>query len=458
MTSPEGTAPAAAGDIPFVSGARPPGEGGHFEEFSAHPAYFLLRAYRECGELAEFDMGGMNTVLMVGPEAHEAVFRADDVKVSAREAYQFMVPIFGKGIQYGAPLDIERQQLRMHSRGLASEKMNFYAPVIAQEARDWIAGWGDSGEMDFYEGFADLTIKTSTHCLLGPEFRYSLTDEFASLYHTLGAAADAGGLQDPGAKKAAYEARDQARARLEELITERVDKRRESGKVEPDLLQVYMDATYADGSHLTTSEIAGMIVWFMFAGHHTSANTAAWVLVELARNPELAQAVVAEIDRTLEATSGEFDLKSLRRMSITEGFIRETLRVHPPLNTLTRRVIEDFEYKGHIIEKGKNVMLSPYVAHRLEAEFPDAEKFDPYRPNPENPFALIPFGGGQRKCVGNAFAMLQVKVIFAVLLEEYEFELAGPPDTYAEIMPSLILRPSDPCVLKYRRRNKQGSA
>lgn len=438
--------------IPFVSGAKPAGEGGHFEEFSRHPAFFLMRAWRECGELAEFDMGGRNTVLMVGPEAHEAVFRVDDDKVSAREAYQFMVPIFGKGVQYGAPLDIERQQLRMHSRGLASEKMNHYAPVIAQEAQQWIAGWGDRGELDFYEGFADLTIKTSTHCLLGAEFRNSLTDEFASLYHTLGAAADAGGLQDPQAQKSAYQARDAARARLEELITERVDMRRASGEIHPDLLQVYMDATYADGRHLSTSEIAGMIVWFMFAGHHTSANTAAWVLVELARHPELARQVVEEVDKVMNSDDA-LDLRVLRRMSVLEGFIRETLRVHPPLNTLTRRVIEDFEYKGHVIEKGKNVMLCPYVAHRLESSFPNAETFDPHRPAPDNPFALIPFGGGQRKCVGNAFAILQVKVIFSVLLHHYEFELAGPPGSYAEIMPSLILRPSDPCVLRYRRRS-----
>lgn len=443
--------------IPFVSGAKPREEGGHFEEFCAHPAYFLLRAYKECGELAEFDMGGVNTVLMVGPEAHEAVFRVDDVKVCAREAYQFMVPIFGKGVQYGAPLDIERQQLRMHSRGLASERMNHYAPIIAKEAEDWIADWGDAGELDFYEGFANLTIKTSTHCLLGSEFRYSLTDEFAELYHTLGAAADAGGLQNPDARKSAYDARDKARARLEELITERVEKRRASGEPQMDLLQVYIDATYPDGRHLTTSEVAGMIVWFMFAGHHTSANTAAWTLVELARHPELAAGVVEEVD-SLIASGQQFDVKTLRRMAKLEGFIREALRVHPPLNTLTRRVIQDFEYKGHIIEKGKNVMLCPYVAHRLESSFEDAETFNPDRPSPENPFALIPFGGGQRKCVGNAFAILQVKVIFAVLLHHYEFELAGPSGEYAEIMPSLILRPSDPCILRYRRRLKRQAA
>ncbi len=438
--------------IPFVSGSLSAEEGGHFTEFCEHPAFFLQRAFEECGELAEFDMGGTNTVLMVGPEAHEAVFRVDDVKVSAPEAYQFMVPIFGEGVQYGAPLDIERQQLKMHSRGLTGPRMSPYAPLIAREVRDWIETWGDEGELDFYEGFTNLTMKTSTHCLLGSAFRYSLTDEFTDLYHTLGAATDAGGLQDHNAQKAAYEARDNARKRLEELISERVAARRASGEVHDDMLQVYMDATYSDGTPLNKSEIAGMVVWFIFAGHHTSANTAAWVLVELARHPELGQAMIAEIDRVLEEEGDDITLRTIRRMEATEGFIRETLRVHPPLNTLTRRVIEDFEYKGHVIEKGKNVMLCPYVAHRLNDHFPNAEAFDPTRPNPENPFALIAFGGGQRKCVGNHFAFLQVKVIFAILLSEYEFELAGPSETYAEIMPNLILRPAEPCRLKYRRR------
>jgi len=437
--------------IPFVTGAA--AEGGHFAEFIQHPAHFLQRAHRECGEVAEFDMGGINTVLMVGPEAHEFVFRQDDVNVSAPLAYQFMVPIFGKGVQYGAPLDIERQQLRMHSRGLASEKMNHYAPVIRSETEQWIADWGDAGELDFYEGFADLTIKTSTHCLLGHEFRKTLTSEFADLYHTLGAAADASGLSDPAAQKALYDARDQARARLEELIGERVEYRRQNNIVEPDLLQVYMDATYSDGTQLSTSEIAGMVVWFMFAGHHTSANTAAWVLVELARNPHLAEGVLNEIREVLAASDGEPDARALRRMHMTDGFIREVLRIHPPLNTLTRRVVNDIEYKGHLIEAGKNVMLCPYVAHRLESEFPEAETIRPERGQPTNPFALIPFGGGNRKCVGNAFAMLQVKMIFTVLLPAFEFELAGPPETYAEVMPSLILRPAEPTILKYRRRN-----
>jgi sterol 14-demethylase len=305
--------------------------------------------------------------------------------------------------------------------------------------------------MDFYEGFADLTIKTSTHCLLGSEFRRTLTGEFARLYHDLGAAVDASGTVDHTAQKAAYDRRDEARARLGELIISRVRQRRANNEQHDDLLAVYMNSTYLDGSHLSEEQIGGMVVWFMFAGHHTSANTAAWTLVELARHPEFCRELVAEIDG-LYADDPELGFRTLRKMPLMDGLVREVLRARPPLNTLTRRVVQDFHYKGHVIEAGRNVMFSPYVAHRLPEHFPDPERFDPHRPEPENKFALIPFGGGSRKCVGNAFAILQVKRIFCELLRHYEFELAGPAESYNEIMPSLILRPGDPCVLRYRRR------
>ena len=113
--------------IPFVSGAAP--GRGHFEEFCAHPAFFLQRAFRECGEVCEFDQGGMRTVLMVGPEAHEAVFRAPDEQLSAPAAYQYMVPIFGPGVQYGAAIGVERQQLKMHAKGLRAERMTWTGHV-----------------------------------------------------------------------------------------------------------------------------------------------------------------------------------------------------------------------------------------------------------------------------------------------------------------------------------------
>ena len=143
-----------------VSGAKP--ETGHFEEFLANPAHFMLRAWRECGELAEFDLGGTRNILMVGPEAHEAVFRAPDAQLSAAAPYEYMVPVFGEGIQYGAPLETERQQVKMQANALRAKKMRGYSQVIAQEVEARVAQWGDEGELDGYREFQDLVMKTST--------------------------------------------------------------------------------------------------------------------------------------------------------------------------------------------------------------------------------------------------------------------------------------------------------
>jgi sterol 14-demethylase len=450
------TSTTAAKEIPMVSGAIE--ALGHFQEFSENSALFQMRAYEENGEACQFDLAGMKTVMLVSAEAHEWIFRAPDEVLSAAAAYQMMVPIFGEGIQYGAPPEIERQQLKMQARGLRQDRMKTYAGIIAKEVEDWVAEWDDAGEMDMYRAFNDLTIKTSTHCLMGEEFRYQLTGEFAELYQELDHSVTVAAFLDEKAQTEVFARRDKARARLGELVSERVGLRRMAqeenpGLEYPDMLQVYMDAEYKDGGKLTDDQIAGMVIWFMFAGHHTSGNTSSWVAVELARHQEFAAEITAEIDELYTHTA-ELSRNALKEIPKLEAFINETLRLHPPLVCLTRRAMEDVEFNGYKISAGTNVMASPYVSHRVPEYFPNPEVFDINRPDPENHFALIPFGAGHRKCVGNAFAILQVKAIFCALLRHYEFELVESPDFYKDVMPNLILRPSDPCMLRYRRRDK----
>jgi sterol 14alpha-demethylase len=177
-------------------------------------------------------------------------------------------------------------------------------------------------------------------------------------------------------------------------------------------------------------------------------------MIEFARHPEFHAAIYEQVDN-LWAKQKELSFAALREVPLLEGFIRESLRVHPPLNTLTRRVLEDFKFKDYVIETGKNVMVSPYVSHKLPELFENPERFDPYRAPHENPFATIAFGGGRHRCIGNAFAILQVRAIFSALLREYEFELAAPDEAYAEVMPTLILRPVGPARIRYRRRQKR---
>ncbi len=437
----------------IVSGAQP--EVGHYEEFMSHAAHFLYRAYQECGELAEFDLFGARHVLMASADAQEAVYRATDEQVSAAAPYQYMVPVFGEGIQYGAPLEIERQQVRFMSDSLRPKRMKTYAQVIAQEVEDYIADWGDEGEREFHDTFKELVLRTSTHCLMGPEFRKRLTGEFGHLFEQLEEAISPEAVINFKSETEAFANRDEARARLQEMLMQAVEERLASTDEPPtDMLQSFLDARYKDGEAMPHELIPGMIIWIMFGGFHTSSNTAAWSCLELARHPEYQREVMAEVD-SIYGNGEDLSFASLREMPVTEGFVMETLRLHPPLLTLMRQVVnQPFEYRGNTFEVGTNLVISPYVSHRLPEHFPDPETFNPHRPQPDHLFALIPFGGGKRKCVGNAFAFLQVKSILTALLSRYELSLVDPPETYREVMPSLILRPSDPCNLRYTLRNK----
>ena len=168
---------------PVVSGAQE--QGGHMPEFEADYCAFISRAHTECGELAEFDFGGQETILMSGPDAQEVFFRTPDEIFSQAQAYQVMVPVFGPGVIFDATPERCKTQLKIQVDALRYQNMKHYAAIIAKEVEDWVAEWGDEGELDFLDEFIRLTLHTACHCLLGPDFRYQMTEEFKRLYHDL---------------------------------------------------------------------------------------------------------------------------------------------------------------------------------------------------------------------------------------------------------------------------------
>ncbi len=435
---------------PRVAGEKP--EMGHMAEFEENFAQFLMRCNAECGELAEYNMAGQQTVLMSGPDAQEAFLKTLDKKLSRAAAYQATVPVFGKGVIFDAPPDRMKTQLKIQVDALRYQNMKNYAAVISREVEDWVAGWGDEGELDFLDEFLRLTLHTACHCLLGTDFRYKMTEEFKQLYHALEKGLQAIAFVDPYMQQPVFEARDKALARLQELISGIIAERKANSDVEyGDALETFMSGTYKDGTHLSDNEVTGLIIATMFAGHHTSSGTATWTLVELARQKAYSNEVLEELN-ALFKDGAELTFENLREIPRLERFIEEVLRIHPPLILLMRRVIEDIEYKGTLIEAGKTVAISTYGSHRNEEYFPDPERFDPHRPKPDTLWAYIPFGGGPHKCAGNAFAMMQLKSIFAALLPRYEFELVDPSETYQDDFSAMVLKPSSPCRLRYKKR------
>ena len=166
--------PRASGGLPFL---------GQLLELRRAPIDLMRRVYDECGEVGEMRWAGQSVVMMYGEEAQEAFFRAPDEQLDQASAYPFMTPIFGRGVVFDATPEQRKQALRNQS--LRDKLMRGHAEVIADETEQMIRDWGTAGEIDLLDFFAELTIYTSSACLLGREFRAEITPEFAEAFHDL---------------------------------------------------------------------------------------------------------------------------------------------------------------------------------------------------------------------------------------------------------------------------------
>jgi sterol 14-demethylase len=170
----------------------------------------------------------------------------------------------------------------------------------------------------------------------------------------------------------------------------------------------------------------------------------------------------AELD-ALYADGRDVSYQALREIPVLESCFKETLRLHPPLVLLMRKAMQPFSYGKWTVPAGKTVGVSISVSNRDPALFADPHRFDPTRYDPDRReddavFGWIPFGAGRHRCVGAAFAMMQVKAIFSILLRRYEFALAQPPETYREDHSKMVVQLAQPCRVTYRRRKQPEAA
>ncbi len=402
---------------------------------------------------------------MSGAEANEFFFRSSDSELNQAEAYPFMTPIFGEGVVFDA--DPERRAEMLHNTALRGEQMKGHAATIEAEVRRMIAGWGgDEGEIELLDFFSELTIYTSTACLIGLKFRNQLDHRFAEYYHLLERGTDPLCYVDPYLPIESFRIRDEARANLVELVQEVMHGRIANppkDKSDRDLLDVLVSIKDEDGNppRFSANEVTGMFISLMFAGHHTSSGTSSWTLIEMLRHPPDFYAQVQQELDDLYADGQEVSFHALRQIPKLDNALKETLRLHPPLIILMRVAQDEFEVAGHPIHKGQMVAASPAISNRIPPEdFPDPDAFDPDRyekPRQEdliNRWTWIPFGAGKHRCVGAAFAQMQIKAIFSVLLREYEFEMAQPPESYRNDHSKMVVQLARPAKVRYRRRVK----
>ncbi|WP_280333134.1 cytochrome P450 [Nocardia wallacei] len=434
-------------------------EHGHLEEFRTDPIALMRRVRAECGDVGSFRLADKDVILLSGSEANEFFFRAADEDLDQGAAYPFMKPIFGEGVVFDA--SPERRKEMLHNQALRGEHMRGHAETIAREVDRMLARWGDSGEIDLLEFFAELTIYTSSACLIGTKFRDELDERFAHLYHELEQGTDALCYVDPYAPIDSFRRRDEARAELVDLVQGIMNGRIANppqGKDDRDMLDVLVSIRDEQGNpRFSASEITGIFISMMFAGHHTTSGTAAWTVIELLRHPDQLARVVTELDE-LYADGKDVSFHALRQIPHLEAVLKEVLRLHPPLIILMRVARGEFEVCGNRITPGDLVAATPAVSNRIPEDFPEPDRFDPGRyidPNQAdliNRWTWIPFGAGRHRCVGAAFALMQLKAIFSILLRDWEFEMAQRSDSYRNDHSKMVVQLRQPCAVRFRRR------
>jgi sterol 14alpha-demethylase len=444
----------SASSIPRLSGRVP--LLGHLLELRRDPIHLMQRCRDECGEVGEIVLAGQSLVMLYGEAAQEAFFRAPDEQLDQAAAYPFMKPVFGPGVVFDATPEQRKQALR--NRSLRDQALRGHAESIARETERMIAGWGESGGVDLLEFFAELTIYTSSGALVGPEFREELGPELVPLFADLERGTDPIAYVNPNLPLPSFRKRDRARQRLVAYLQAIFERREREGRRCQDLFQILRGIRNPDGSpRFDVQTITGMFISLMFAGHHTTSTTSSWALLELLRHPEWMSRVREELDK-LYADGRDVSYQALREIPMLESCFKETLRLHPPLILLMRKVVaQPFVYGDWSVPIGKNVGVSIAVSNRDPALFPDPARFDPLRYQGDSPadqhvFGWIPFGAGRHRCVGAAFAMMQIKAIFSILLRRYDFELAQPPETYKSDHSKMVVQLAQPCRVRYRRK------
>ncbi|XP_022901351.1 cytochrome P450 4C1-like [Onthophagus taurus] len=217
--------------------------------------------------------------------------------------------------------------------------------------------------------------------------------------------------------------------------------------------RVFLDSLVEHGG-LTEQEIEWQVNTFLFAGQDTVGSCISFSLYELAKHPDVCEIIRKEIievvgeDRKAIITSSD-----LKKLQYLDRVLKECIRLYPPVPLFERELVEDVEIGGLEFPKGTTVSFHPYSHHRNPDLFPDPEVFDPDRFLPEisstrHPFAYIPFSAGPRNCIGQRYALMNVKIAVANIIRN--FDLSPSEDPHTPILGnSAILRSKNGLPIKF---------
>ena len=388
--------------------------------FLVRPVPFFEHWRRRLGETFAARLLGPGDVVFVSdPESMKTLFAADRVNTIAPGRNIVLRPLLGPQsllLQEGAE-HLKRRRLMLPP--FHGDRMRAYEETIAEATAAQVAEWPLGTPFALHPGMQAVTLEVIIRAVFGvsePERLVALRESLVEVLAESGSPSAVGLLIDPVRRLPHYRRFARHAARVDELLALEIAERRHDPALDgrEDILSMLVAAEFDDGSRMSDSELRDQLMTLLLAGHETTATALAWTIDLLLHAP----AALARLLDELRADSTDF----------LDAVATESLRLRPVVPMTGRLLREPASLAGYELDAGTVVMAAIYMAHTNADTYPDPFAFRPERFLDGGPdtYSWVPFGGGTRRCIGAAFAQLEMRVALRTMLESVRFEPADP--------------------------------
>lgn len=410
-------------------------------QWIAQPAKYMDSAAEQAPDIFLADItGGDGYVFINHPEAMRQIVTSDRSKYFASSKDNGLLkPLVGDNSLLMIEGDRHKQRRKLLLPPFHGERMQAYGALICNLTRDLV------NQLELNQSFTarHITQKISLQVILEAVYglqdsdkpngmaslrSYELKQRISRLANIFESPLTSAFLffpwlqKDLGAWSPWGNLVRQQKAIDEAIYQEIATRRTEDCSQRQDILSLMMSARDESGEAMKDRELRDELMTLMLAGHETTATAIAWGLYWLHRYPEIKAKLQAEI----ASLGANPDPMAIAKLPYLTAVCQETLRIYPvAMLTFPRTVLEPTELMGYKLEVGQVLMGCIYLMHQREDVYREHHQFKPERflEREFDSYEFFPFGGGKRRCIGEALAMLELKLVLATIISEYDLEL-----------------------------------
>lgn len=416
-----------------------------------NPVPVLSHYTRTAGDTFRFYFGGVKEAFVTTDPAviqHVLKTNAENYHKSEIQTKR-MGHFLGKGLltTHG---EAWRTQRRLIQKGFDRKQLEILSSIMQDSLAESLKDFDKqarSGPVDIYPHLMKMTFGMVGRSLFGARLKDEDIDVISQTILTIQEFMVRQTIQpylNPWfAVSGELRRHEEMRARADGILLDYIRRRRQEAPGQ-DLLQILMDARYADGHGMSDELVLSESMQLLVAGHETSSNALSWLLYLLSSRPDCVEKLRQEFDSVLG--SDPLTYAHVPKLEFAAQVMQEGLRLYPPFWMVDRMALADDRVGDLVIPRGSTVVVFIYGVHHSPGLWENPDLFDPGRFTKANeklhaPLTWLPFGAGPRGCIGGNYATLQIFMILSVLLRRYEFELI--PGQTIEARAMVILRPKN---------------